>query len=117
MKLFNWILGGWSHRQRVMARYRQGMEYAKANDNQAALEEYTAVIEMVNAPVDIRSMALYNRAVVYSTMHNDAQATRDLEKVLETAGAAANVRLEAKRKLVRMERASDRCEQEKPPRG
>ncbi|MGD9724438.1 MAG: hypothetical protein AB7O59_24295 [Pirellulales bacterium] len=116
MKLFRWILGRWSQRQRALALYQQGMASARKQDHAAAILEYSAVIDMAGAPADVRAMALYNRSVVHSAAHNDAQATRDLQKLLETAGAAANVRLEAKRKLVRMERASHRPEQSESPR-
>jgi hypothetical protein len=93
-----------------MARYRQGLDYASKKDHIAALEQYTAAIELVDAPADIRAMALYNRAVIHSAMHDDAKAIRDLEELLSSPGAAASVRLEAKRKLVRMERAATRPE-------
>jgi hypothetical protein len=111
MKLLNLVFGRWSHRQRAFALYERAMAFAKKHDHDAALADYTAVIEMIKAPADIRAMALYNRSVVYSATHNDARAIRDLQHVLETPGAAANVRLEAKRKLVRIERASTRSDE------
>ncbi len=91
-----------------MALYERAMTFAKKHDHHAALADYTAVIEMTNALPDIRAMALYNRSVVLSAMRHQARAVRDLEEVLGSPEAPANVRLEAKRKLVRMARgASD----------
>jgi hypothetical protein len=116
MRLLNLILGRLSHRRRAIALYEQAMALAKKHDHEAALADYTAVIETSNAPADIRAMALYNRSVVYSAMHDDIHAVRDLQTLLETPGAAANVRLEAKRKLVRIERASSRSDANVPPR-
>jgi tetratricopeptide (TPR) repeat protein len=111
MKILNLVFGRWSHRQQALALYQRAMAFANKHDHDAALADYTAVIEMASAPADIRAMSLYNRSVVYSATHNDEQAIRDLQKVLETSGAAANVRLEAKRKLVRMDRAANRSDQ------
>jgi hypothetical protein len=54
-------------------------------------------------------MALYNRSVVYTTTGRDPQAVDDLERILELPGAAANVRLESRRKLLRMKRSSERA--------
>jgi hypothetical protein len=109
MKLIAWVLGRWSYRQQMM-RYRQGLDYASQKDHKAALEQYSAAIDLVGAPADIRAMALYNRAVIHSAMHDDAKAIHDLEELLASPGAAASVRLEAKRKLVRIERAASRPE-------
>lgn len=115
MKLLNLVFGRWSQRQRATALYQRAIGFAKKHDHDAALADYTAVIEMAHAPPDIRAMALYNRSVVYSTLHDDTQAIRDLQRVLEIQEAAASVRLEAKRKLVRIERASSRLDENQPP--
>ncbi len=88
--------------------YRQGMEAANRKDHKTALEQYAAAIELADAPTDIRAMALYNRAVVHSAMHNGAEAIRDLEELFDSSGVTASVRLEAKRKLVRMDRAANK---------
>jgi len=84
---------------------------AKLRNRESAVADYTAVIDMPGAPADVRAMALYNRSLVYSAMHKDSKAIGDLEMLLELEGAAANVRTEARRKLVRMRRSSDRLEQ------
>ena len=83
------------------------MKEANLHHNEAALANYTAVIDGADTPPDLRAMALYNRAVVYAATNNDSQAVDDLETLLEMAGAAPNVKTEARRKLVRMRRSSD----------
>ena len=91
------------------------MAFAKQHDHAAALADYTAVIESPHTPADVRAMALYNRSVIHSAMHDEGRAILDLQQVLETSGAAGNVRLEAKRKLVRMDRASNRSDHDNSP--
>lgn len=110
MQLFDYLRSRWSPRSRAMWLYRRGMIKAKLHDQKSAIADYTAVIEMDDAPADVRAMALFNRSVVFSTNHDDTAATRDLEQLLQMAGASGNVRTEAQRKLVRMRRASERPE-------
>ena len=90
--------------------YRRGMMQAKLHKNQLAIADYTAVIEMAEAPANIRAMALYNRALVYYCTSSESKAVDDLNKVLEMTGAAEHVRMEARRKLVRMKRTSNRTD-------
>jgi tetratricopeptide (TPR) repeat protein len=106
MNLLDLIFGRWSNRQQAIALYERAIAFAKNHDHEAALANYTATIELNHVPPDIRAMALYNRAVVFSAMHDQAKAIRDLEELLGLSGAPGNVRLEAKRKLARMERAA-----------
>ncbi len=116
MKFAGWIKGQLFHRNKAMFRYKRGMARAKLHELEAALTDYTAVIEMPEASAEIRAMALYNRSIVYTANHNDSQAIGDLEALLEMAGAAANVKLEARRKLVRMQRMTERAEERSSPR-
>lgn len=116
VKLFNWLTGRYSQRAKAMWLYRRGMIKAKLRDHAKAVADYTAVIEMDEAPADIRAMALYNRSLVYSGSHNESGAIDDLEKLLQLVGAAENVKTEARRKLLRMQRSSDRLD-ERPANG
>lgn len=115
MNLLELLFGRWSRRQRAMSLYQRAMTFANRHEHEAALADYTAVIEATRAPADVRAMALYNRSVVHSAMHDDVQAVQDLRKLLEVPGATANVRLEAKRKLLRMEQAATRIDRNRPP--
>ncbi|WP_146447743.1 hypothetical protein [Bythopirellula polymerisocia] len=69
---------------------------------------------MADAPASIRTMALYNRALVYCATSCGVQAVEDLQKVLEMPGASEQVRTEARRKLVRMQRSSNRADSSNP---
>jgi hypothetical protein len=111
MKLLSWLTDQFSHRHKAMWLYQRGMIRARLRDHTSAVADYTAVIDMEDVPADIRAMALYNSAAVYTASHNDSQAICDLERLLEMGGAAANVRTEARRKLVRIQRSSDRLEE------
>jgi hypothetical protein len=82
------------------------MSKAILHDHQGAIADYTAAIDSPDAPPDVRAMALYNRAIVYVAVNNDSQAINDLRAALGMREAPANVRTEAKRKLVRMDRRS-----------
>jgi len=116
VKLFNWLSSRYSHRAKAMWLYRRGMIKAKLRDRAKAIADYTAVIEMAEAPADIRAMALYNRSLVYSGSRNDSGAIGDLEQLLDMEGAAEKVKTEARRKLLRMQRSSDRLD-ERPTGG
>ena len=111
MKLFGWIKATVSHQSKAMRLYRRGMLKAKLHDHEAALAHYTAVIEMADAPANLRSMALYNRSLVYTAKEDNPKAIQDLETLLDMPAAAPNVKTEARRKLVRMDRTADRLEQ------
>lgn len=108
MTFLDWFKGYFSQRNRAMTIYRRGIARANEHDNQGALADYSAVIEMDAAPADIRAMALYNRSVVHGANHDEAQAIRDLEMLLEMPAAKATVKTEARRKLLRMQRTSER---------
>lgn len=115
MNFFEWLRGKWSQKFQAGLIYRRGMLKAKLHDNKAALADYTAVIEMDGAPADLRAMALYNRSVVHVAQHHDAAAIHDLEELLRIPQAAANVKTEARRKLVRMQRTVDRATDRSAP--
>ena len=93
------------------------MACAEKKDPNGARLAFTQAIENADAPNDVRAMALYNRAILHSAMHNEAEAIRDLKELLAHPGAAASVRLEAKRKLFRMDRASNRPDHHDSPQG
>ena len=67
---------------------------AKANKRnyEDAIADYSAAIRMPNIPADVKAMALYNRALAYSAIHQDARAADDLAAVLEMPGLPATVR-------------------------
>ena len=83
---------------------------AKLHKNQAAIADYTTVIELEDVSADIRAMALYNRALVNHATASESAAIDDLHQILEMADVPEHVKTEARRKLVRMERSSGKAE-------
>lgn len=88
--------------------YRRGMMRAKVQKHQAAIDDYTVVIDKADAPGNLRAMALYNRALVYHAEGSESHAIGDLNQVIGMAEAAERVKTEARRQLVRMKRKHDR---------
>jgi hypothetical protein len=109
MNFFVWLQSRISPTFRAKWLHKQGMIQAKLHKHQAAMDAYTTVIEMADAPNDVRAMALYNRALVrHALTGKSADAIKDLNDVLKMTGATEQVKTEARRKLVRMDRESDR---------
>lgn len=115
MSLFDWLLGRWSGQTKATLIYRRAMLNAKLKKQAAALADYTSVIEMPNAPAALRAMALYNRSLVHSVNNQPALALDDLNDLLAMPGAPADVRTEAKRKIARMDRTSQRGNEQRGP--
>ncbi len=94
-----------------MRLYQRGMIKAKLRDQDSAIADYTAVIDMLDAPDDIRAMARYNRSIAYTASHHHTEAIDDLQQLLEMKSAATNVRTAARRQFVRIQRSSDRLDE------
>jgi len=90
-----------------MSRYRRGIEKARHHDQQGAIDDYSATIEMPDAPPDVKAMAFYNRGLARLSQ-DDPQAIDDLHHVLEIPQTPSSVRTEAKRKLLRIQRRVDK---------
>lgn len=110
MKFIRWFKNRLSGRYQAISLYRQGMKHAQRHDHQLAIADYSRVIDMAAVPADLRSMALYNRALVYDALGDTPHAIADLRVVLEMPGVTTQVRIETHRKLVRMERQLGRTE-------
>jgi tetratricopeptide (TPR) repeat protein len=108
MNFLSWFKNRLSNRYRARSHYRQGMKNARVHQHQQAVIDYTSVIEMQEAPADIKAMALYNRALVLDAMGDQVQAVTDLNKVLAMMETPEQVRLEARRKITRMGRSNER---------
>lgn len=103
MNLIRWITGRFSLRGRSMSIYKRGMAKARRHDHQGAIEDYSTSIGMADTPVDVRAMALFNRALVYSTIGDEPKGTADLQMILAMDEVLVNVKTMARQKLVRME--------------
>ena len=83
------------------------MARAKAHKPKAAIDSYTQAVDTKNAPPDVKAMALYNRALVLASIGETRKAIADLTEVLSTPGTDTDVKMEARRRLLRMERRSE----------
>jgi hypothetical protein len=108
MNVFKWLKSLFTGRGKALLLYRRGMVRAKKHDYQGAIDDYTATMNMPNAPPDVKAMALYNRALVYAANEDNLKASEDLNMVLAAAKAPADVKTEARRKLERMKRQSSK---------
>ncbi|MBN2290963.1 MAG: hypothetical protein JXM70_00975 [Pirellulales bacterium] len=83
---------------------------AKANkhDYDGAIADYSAAIQSPNIPADVKAMALYNRALVYSAIHEDKKSAEDLMAVLEMPGLPKNIQMEAQERRERIRRRKER---------
>ena len=104
MSILDWLKNRFSGRNKALSLYRRGMERAKRQDHAGAIDDYTATINMPQVPPDVKAMALFNRALILSADGDSTQALDDLNMVLTMAATPTEVRIEARRKVVRMER-------------
>ncbi|MHB0959856.1 MAG: hypothetical protein ACYC0X_29980 [Pirellulaceae bacterium] len=104
MSLISRVFGSFSSRGKATALYKRGMQKAGDRDLDGAIEDYSAVVEMKGAPADVVAMALLNRALAYSRVHDETKATVDLDRVIAMKGATQQVIDAAHEKLHRMKR-------------
>jgi hypothetical protein len=83
---------------------------AKANERNyvGAIADYSAAIQVSDVPADVKAMATYNRALAYSSIHNDAKAADDLAAVLEMPGLSQSIKREAQERRERIRRREER---------
>lgn len=110
MSLFKSIAAKFTARGRALAVVDQGMVCANNAEPEFAIEHYSDVINSSNTPSDVIAMALFNRALVYTTIGNEPQATVDLKAVINMPEAASRIKKSASDKLVRMRRKLKREE-------
>ena len=108
MNVVSWIKGIFSTHGSAISLYRRGMAKAKKRDPMGAIEDYTASIDSQDVPADVKAMALYNRALVYAADGQTAKAIHDLNVVLEMRESLPTIKTEARRKLLRMKRSSEK---------
>ncbi len=112
MNILEWLRRRFSGRGQALSLYRRGVKRAKRQDHSGALDDYSATINLPQVSPDVKAMALFNRALVLAADGDQALARDDLHRVLAMAGTPTEVRIEARRKLVRMERQTSNTEQE-----
>lgn len=108
MSLSTWFSGLFSQRGKTSAIYQRGMKKAHAQDLAGAIADYTAVVEDRESPPDLKAMALFNRALVYSLQKKFDEANADLERVQAIPQAPANLKDATREKLERIRKEQDR---------
>ena len=98
MSFTAWLKSFFSHRGKALSLYRSGMAKANNHDYEGAIADYSAAIRASNIPHDVLAMAIYNRALAYSAIHDDAKAADDLATVLEMPRLPANIKLYAQQR-------------------
>ena len=83
------------------------MAKAKKRDYHGAIADYSAAILAPHFPTDVKAMAIYNRALAYSAIREDAKAAEDLAAMLEMPGLPVNIKTCAQQ---RWERIRNRVE-------
>jgi hypothetical protein len=104
MNLFKWLTHANSVHDVVLSLYKRGLASAMKHDQKGARDAYTAAIDMLDAPADLRAMALYNRALLYAAANEMSKAVHDLNAVLAMTAAPHKVKSAARQRLHRMQR-------------
>jgi tetratricopeptide (TPR) repeat protein len=92
----------------------EGMNLAKAGDTQKAIDIYNSLIDATSAGAVVRARALFNRALAYSSLKDDAQAAADLKQVLAMPNLPENVQTAARAQLARVsKRQTDKAERDR----
>ncbi len=111
MGLLSRIFGSLTPRGKAMSLYKDGIRKAEQRDLEGAIAAYSAVVEMSNAPGDVKAMALFNRSLAYSRTQDEEQAAKDLELVLAMEEATQQTKTAARERIKRMEFIRKRREQ------
>ena len=106
MNIASWLKSRLSSRDKALSLYRRGMARAEEDDHQGAIDDYTATIDMPNAPWDVKAMALYDRAVVHVAAGNHRNGVDDFGAVLAMDKALVSLKTMARQRLTRMESRS-----------
>lgn len=104
MGIIDWLKTLFSRREMHLAPYRSGMNKANKGDFAGAIRDYTVAIKAEGLPTDVLGMALFNRSLAYSAMHENEKAAEDLAKVLKMTGLPENIKAAASQRQERMRR-------------
>jgi tetratricopeptide (TPR) repeat protein len=74
------------------ARLRRGVKYHQQGDFELALSDYSAVVEMSGASVELRAKALFNRGVAYGKQGDFERELSDYSAVVEMPDAPVEMR-------------------------
>ena len=104
MSFVSWMANLFSHRGKAVSLYRSGMVKANKRDYRGAIADYSAAVREPHIPIDVKAMVLYNRALAYSAVHEDAKSSEDLATVLEMPQLSPNIKTQAQQRRERLRR-------------
>jgi hypothetical protein len=107
MSFAEWLKSLVSTRGKTLSIYRSGMAKANRRDYKGAIADYSAAIESPEIPPDVKAMAIYNRALAYSAIHQDDKAADDLATVLAMPGLPENIMTAAQQRRERIRRRGE----------
>jgi hypothetical protein len=79
----------------------------KKKDSSGAMVAYSSVIELDDAPEDVRAMALYNRALLFAALGDRSKAATDLTAIMAMPVSVPGVTVAARRRLERLQHRDD----------
>lgn len=103
MNIADWLKSRLSSRGKALSRYRRGMARAEEHDHQGAIDDFTATIDMPDAPSHVKAMALRDRALLHVAAGNDRNGDDGLDAVLAMDKALVSLKTIARQRLTRME--------------
>ena len=102
MNFFQRLMSQFSPAHKMEQVYGRAIERAKRHDISGAVADYSIVVDEESTPLQLRAMALMNRAKAYSALKSHEKARADLIAVLELPKAPPAVKEAAREKLTRM---------------
>ena len=108
MSLIRWAKSWLSRRGKALSLYRSGMAKANKRNYIDAIADYSAAIRVPDVPPDVKAMATYNRALAYSSIHDDEKAAEDLAAVLEMPGLSERIKREARERRERIRKRDEK---------
>lgn len=107
MNIFKWLIGRSSIRNGAMSLYKRGLARVEKQDPHGAMDAFTSAIELPNAPDDVKAMALYNRALLFTGTGDLSKALADLNAVMTMPAALRSIKSAARRRLDRIQRQKE----------
>ncbi|TWU38330.1 hypothetical protein [Novipirellula artificiosorum] len=104
MSLMRWIRSRLTHRGKALSLYRTGMAKANKRDYVGAIAAYSAAIRAADIPIDVKAMAIYNRSLAYTAIHEDEKAADDLAAMLIMPGLSESIKTKARQRRERIKR-------------
>lgn len=91
-------------RNKALKLYKRGLDKAEDRNLEGAISDYTLILDMAEAPRDVKAMARLNRALAHSSNRKYTLADQDLREVLSAQDAPEPVKEAARAKLSRIKR-------------